>query len=165
MLFAAFSAEDHASRDHAKAAVDDLSAEGFAVKNISVVSKHKDLFEDSGAATGAVVGGLIGLLAGAAFFPPFGFLIGGPLFAMLTGMTTGGLIGALVDLGMEESDAERYQEIVGSGGVMLMVQVKDAAEEKRARSILEKHDADEVTIVEESEEHQAASRKHAASAA
>lgn len=92
----------------------------------------------TGAATGAIMGGIAGLLVGigAITIPGIGaLLIGGPLAAALgltgaaattaegavAGALAGSIVGGLVDLGMPEESARRYEERVKHGGILLAV--------------------------------------------
>jgi hypothetical protein len=111
------------SRKNAEDAIDDLKANGFNVKDISIVMKDTREGEDlaastgtnvaEGAVTGATTGGALGALAGllvgigAIAVPGIGaLLIGGPLAAALgltgaaattvSGAVTGALAGGLV---------------------------------------------------------------------
>lgn len=96
---------------------------------------------DHGAQTGTMVGGVTGLLMGMSAFvlPGVGaFLVSGPL-AMALGLTgiaattatcavaggfAGGLIGALTNLGLKQAEAEKYQEQIKEGAILLAVPVK-----------------------------------------
>lgn len=78
--------------------------------------------------TGAVVGGLLGLMAGLGVlgFPALGpVLIGGPLLATLAGAGAGAaggaLLGALADVGLTEDEAQYFAEAVRRGGVLVLV--------------------------------------------
>jgi hypothetical protein len=90
----------------------------------------------SGAATGGLIGGVAGLLAGAGEFPALaGLLIGGPIAlalgltgvaaatvsGVLTGAVAGGLISALTGLGLPEEDAKFYDKTVTEGGYIVAV--------------------------------------------
>lgn len=167
MILAAF-----ADRDHADAAVGDLSEAGFEPSDISVITKEdksgaKDMADNtaegaaSGATTGAALGGLAGLLAGAGVFPALaGLFIGGPIAAALglggiaatavsgavTGGLAGGLIGALTGMGVSEETAKSYDEVVNKGGVVVGVPARDG--DTDARDILESHNATDITEVE-----------------
>lgn len=94
-----------------------------------------------GTATGAVVGGTAGAIAGIAtvigVIPIIGpIFAAGPIIAALgigagaigttaagalTGAVAGGIIGALVDLGLTETEAQTYQERVQKGDVLVVV--------------------------------------------
>jgi hypothetical protein len=82
----------------------------------------------AGAATGGIVGGTLGLLAGigALAIPGVGPLIAaGPIVATLAGIgaggTVGGIVGALACMGIPEYEAKRYEGSVKDGGTLLSV--------------------------------------------
>jgi len=83
----------------------------------------------SGMTTGGVVGGVGGLLVGltALAIPGIGpIMAAGPLIAMLSGAAigaaTGGLLGALVDLGVPEEYAATYVTALDQGSVVVVAQ-------------------------------------------
>jgi len=155
----------------AESAVNELEAQGFNPKDISVISKAgttsgtgENVAEGavSGATTGGVIGGLAGLLAGAGVLPALaGLLIGGPIAAALgatgvvasvvsgavTGAAAGGLIGALVKLGVPDEDARYYNERVNAGGFVIAVPTQSTTG-SAARDILVAHGADRINEVE-----------------
>lgn len=82
----------------------------------------------AGAATGGLIGGTLGLLAGigALAVPGIGPLIAaGPIVAALAGLgaggAVGGIVGALVGMGIPEYEAKRYEGAVRGGGTLLSV--------------------------------------------
>lgn len=82
----------------------------------------------AGVATGGVIGGTLGLLAGigALAIPGIGPLIAaGPIVAALAGLgaggAVGGVVGALVGMGIPEYEAKRYEGAVKDGGTLLSV--------------------------------------------
>ena len=86
-----------------------------------------------GAVGGAIVGGLIGVLVGLGTFviPGLGPVVAaGPLAAGLAGAgigaAAGGLLGALVEWGIPEEEAEYYAEGVRRGSTLVAVKVADA---------------------------------------
>jgi uncharacterized membrane protein len=133
----------------AQNAVQELVNNGFARENISVIASdaageyatyHGQEMPESetldGAATGAVLGGMGGLVLGLAALaiPGIGpVLAAGPLASALVsagigagvGAVAGGLIGALVDMGLDEEQAAYYAEGVRRGGMLVTVQVAD----------------------------------------
>jgi hypothetical protein len=132
----------YATAGTAEAAVDHLLARGFSNSAISVLlpdneSTRAFAHEKStkapegtttGVATGGVVGGTLGLLAGigALAIPGVGPLIAaGPIMAALAGLgvggAIGGLLGALVGMGIPEYEAKRYEGAVKEGGTLLSV--------------------------------------------
>jgi len=115
----------------------------------------------SGAGTGAWVGGLFGLLIGAAFVwvPGFGpLLVAGPLAAMLlggiegavAGAAGGGVLGALFGWGISKKHILKYEEVV-KGGKYLVIANGSEDEVKKAHSILDQTNADELNLHASSE--------------
>src|ERR1700732_3897837 len=120
-------------RLHAEQSVDALLDAGFRNEDISVLlpenvgtkdfahEKHTKAPEGmaTGAGTGAVIGGTLGLLAG----------IG-------SGGVVGGLVGALVGMGIPEYEAKRYEGMVKQGRVLLSVHCDTGEEVTRAKEML-----------------------------
>jgi hypothetical protein len=82
----------------------------------------------AGVATGGIIGGTLGLLAGvgALAIPGIGPLIAaGPIVGALAGLgaggAVGGIVGALVGMGIPEYEAKRYEGAVKGGGTLLSV--------------------------------------------
>lgn len=144
----------------AQAAVQALVNDGFDRSRISLVAGDREgLYSSSldqtvdegdatatGAATGAVLGGIGGVLVGlgALAIPGIGPVIAaGPLIAGLigagVGATVGGLVGALVDAGLPEEHAGYYAEGVRRGGSLVSVESADA-DVNRVIAILDRHD-------------------------
>jgi hypothetical protein len=147
-------------------AVDALREAGFRSTDISVLFPEnlgtKDFAHEkatkapegtaAGAGTGAVVGGTLGWLAGigALAIPGVGPLIAaGPIVAALTGVGVGGAIGgitgALVGMGIPEYEAKRYEGRVKEGGILLSVHSDNSDWTKKAKNILERTGADDVS--------------------
>ncbi len=81
--------------------------------------------------TGGIVGGGLGLLAGLGELavPGIGPLMAaGPiastLFGVAVGGTLGGLVGALISIGIPEYEAKLYEGAVKGGGVLLSIHCK-----------------------------------------
>jgi hypothetical protein len=146
--------------------VDELKAAGYRNTDISVLfpgnvgtkdfahEKHTKAPEGAttGAGTGVVVGGTLGWLAGigALAIPGLGpFIAAGPIMAALAGAgvggTVGGVVGALVGLGIPEFEAKRYEGRVKDGGILLSVHCDDSDWTKKAKEILERTGAEDVT--------------------
>src|SRR6202167_211247 len=149
----------------AESAVDRIIAAGFTSNDISVLLPDNQSTKDfahekntkapegttAGVATGGVVGGTLGLLAGigALAIPGVGPLIAaGPIVAALAGVgvggVAGGIVGALVGMGIPEYEAKRYEGAVKDGGTLLSVHcdtseqidsAKEALKETGARDI------------------------------
>lgn len=121
----------------------------------------------TGLAAGAVIGGIAGLLIGVGTLaiPEIGaFLIGGPLAAALgltgtaaatvggavTGAVAGGLIAALMSLGLSRKEAEHYQARIREGAILLAIPTENAGE---VEDILGKNNASDIkTLVADQEE-------------
>jgi ActD protein len=147
-------------------AVDALKAENFRNTDISVLFPENEGSKDfahekntkapegaaTGAGAGAVVGGGLGWLAGigALAIPGVGpFIAAGPIVAALAGAgvggAVGGLTGALVGMGIPEYEAKRYEGRIKDGGILLSVHCDDSSWTKRAKEILERTGAEDVS--------------------
>ena len=150
----------------AEQAVDALKQAGFRNTDISALLPENQGTKDfahekntkapegaaTGAGTGAVVGGTLGWLAGigALAIPGVGPLIAaGPIVAALAGVgvggTVGGLTGALVGMGIPEYEAKRYEGRVKEGGILLSVHCDSSDWTKKAKEILERTGAEDVS--------------------
>jgi hypothetical protein len=69
----------------------------------------------------------------------------GALAGLGVGGTVGGLVGALVGLGIPEYEAKRYEGRVKDGGVLLSVHCDSSEEIARAKDILKKTGADDIS--------------------
>ena len=153
-----------------ESAVDALKAAGFRSSDISVLmsenvstrefAHEKHTKAPEGAATGAgsglVIGGALGWLAGigALAIPGVGpFIAAGPLMAALAGAgiggTIGGIAGALIGMGIPEYEAKRYEGIINKGGILLSVHSDTSEEVERAKDILERTGAEDISSTEE----------------
>jgi hypothetical protein len=147
-------------------AVDALRAAGFRNTDISVLFPEnvgtKDFAHEkgtkapegatAGAGTGAVVGGALGWLAGigALAIPGVGpFIAAGPVMAALAGAgvggTVGGIAGSLIGMGIPEYEAKRYEGRVKNGGILLSVHCDSSDWTKKAKEILERSGAQDVS--------------------
>jgi hypothetical protein len=155
----------------AEGAVDSLRMAGFRNTDISALLPEnlgtKDFAHEkntkapegatAGATTGVVIGGALGWLAGigALAIPGLGPLIAaGPIVAALAGVgaggAIGGLTGALIGMGIPEYEAKRYEGRVKSGGILLSVHCDDSEWTKKAKEILERTGAEDVSSAGES---------------
>jgi len=137
------------TRDQASRAVEELRAAGLRDEEISLVMRDRrqaegladdvDLDSENATAAGAVGGGILGALAGLALgagaiaLPGIGPILAmGPIVAGVTGVaigvTTGGLIGTLIDWGVPEHEAAHYHSGVERGGILLAARVPDDRE-------------------------------------
>jgi hypothetical protein len=154
------------TRTQAEQAVDTLLENGFRNEDISVLmpenvgtkdfaaEKHTKAPEGTatGAGAGAVVGGTLGLLAGigALAIPGLGpFIAAGPIMGALGGLgaggVVGGIIGALVGMGIPEYEAKRYEGMIKEGGILLSVHCDNSDWVKRAKDVLERTGATDVS--------------------
>ncbi|WP_413626654.1 hypothetical protein [Luteibacter sp. Lutesp34] len=109
-----------------------------------------------GATTGGVVGlGLgagLGWLAGigALAIPGVGpFIAAGPIMAALggaaVGTATGGIIGALVGMGIPEFEAKRYDAKVREGSILISVHTENGDQRDVAKNIFKRNNADDIS--------------------
>jgi ActD protein len=154
------------TRSAVESGVDALRAEGFRNTDISVLFPEnvgtKDFAHEkstkapegatTGAGTGAVVGGTLGWLAGigALAIPGLGpFIAAGPIMAAFAGAgvggAVGGLAGALVGMGIPEYEAKRYEGRIKEGSILLSVHSDDSNWTKKAKAILERTGAEDIS--------------------
>ncbi|WP_339289460.1 general stress protein [Paenibacillus sp. FSL E2-0201] len=152
-----FAAEYEASR-----AIEELKRQGCRTEDISIIARNNDSVDTlrdesgtqapegiaTGAATGGLLGGLTGLLMGigALAIPGIGPIIAaGPLAAMLAGAAigagSGGLVGGLIGLGIPEEEAKRYDNYVGEGHILVMVDVEGERKEEEVKRIFVQHNS------------------------
>lgn len=154
-------------RNSADRVVDELEKSGYKPENISVITQaHTVSTAPRESATSAVVdnvaggiigggtiGGLAGILAAA-----FGVVVIGPIAALIgatgiaatvitgavIGAATGGIVGALADLGLSRDVAERYSRSIESGGAVVAAPIKDNNADE-IRSIFDRNKAEDVS--------------------
>ena len=154
------------NRTSVESAVDALKTAEFRNSDISVLFPEntgtKDFAHEknpkapegatTGAGTGALLGGGLGWLVGigALAIPGLGpFIAAGPIVAALAGAgaggAIGGLTGALIGMGIPEYEAKRYEGRVKDGGILLSVHSDDSQWTKKAKEILERTGAQDVS--------------------
>jgi hypothetical protein len=152
-------------------AVDALKAAGYRNTDISVLFPanvgNKDFAHEknskapegatAGAGSGAVIGGALGWLAGigALAIPGLGpFIAAGPIMAALAGLgvggAVGGVVGGLIGFGMPEYEAKRYEGRIKKGDILLSVHCDDSEWTKKAKDILERTGAEDISSTGES---------------
>jgi hypothetical protein len=147
-------------RLQAERAVRDLEAVGFDKRRIGFVIRGSDVAQGgmitdtigakdgSGAIAGAVTGGLAGgILAAAvtAVLPGVGPVLAAGVFAMFVGYAgagaaIGGILGALIGLGVSEEEARYYEKHFHEGRAI--VAVSKGAQMQLAGEILARNGAD-----------------------
>ncbi|MGC2768108.1 MAG: hypothetical protein WB607_21565, partial [Candidatus Acidiferrum sp.] len=120
----------------------------------------------TGAGTGVVLGGAMGWLlgVGALAIPGLGpFIAAGPIMAALAGAGVGGAVGgvtgALIGMGIPEYEAKRYEGRVKDGGILLSVHCDSSEWIKRAKQVLERTGAQDVSSSGEASSDDAKSRR------
>jgi hypothetical protein len=110
----------------------------------------------AGGGTGAVIGGTLGWLVGigALAIPGLGpFIAAGPIMAALAGAGVGGAVGgvtgALVGMGIPEFEAKRYEGRLQKGGILVSVHCDTSEEVKRAKDILQRTGAEDISTAGE----------------
>jgi len=134
---------------------------GFSSSEVSVLLKAKEtrnisMKEDAlrEAEKGGVVGGALGALAGLTIFtaPILGPLaIAGPIIGALGGAAVGGVVGglaggtgALTRIGIPEAVAQRLEQKIQDGAILIAVHSEDPARLDRAVRVFKASGADEV---------------------
>jgi Protein of unknown function (DUF3341) len=161
----------YSSRSAVESAITYLREAGFASTDVSVLLPEnlgsKELATEksskapegttAGATSGAVIGGALGWLAGvgALAIPGIGpFIAAGPIVAALAGVgavgAVGGFIGALIGLGIPEYEAKRYEGRLQKGGVLVSVHCDTSAEIDRAKDVLKRTGAEDISTSSES---------------
>jgi len=133
----------------AEGAVDHIMSAGFSSNDISVLLPDNQSTKQfahekntkapegttTGATTGGVVDGTLGLLAGVGALAIPGV---GPFIA------AGPIMGALVGMGIPEYEAKRYEGRVKDGGVLLSVHCETSDEISRAKELLKATGAEDI---------------------
>ena len=138
------------TEDDAIDAIRRLQSAGFTNDQVSVIARDENVSRQvatdtgteaeegalAGAVTGGVLGGVAALIAGASAvaIPGIGIAIGGPIAAAIAGAAGGGLVGGLIGMGLPEEEAERYNERLEAGDIV--VSVVAGPREAEAREIL-----------------------------
>lgn len=142
-------------------AVAELKSKGYT-KDISLISKNpQESHIDShsikqngteGAITGATVGAIAGsattVLAGitAVVIPGIGLVAGTiatALAAATTGAVAGGLVGYLVDKGIPDNTAKKYQNRIQEGDILVATEI-DHENEIDAETVMAAHGASDI---------------------
>jgi hypothetical protein len=151
---------------HAERAVETFITAGFPNNDISVLLTDAQTTRDfahekntkapegatAGVATGGIIGGTLGLLAGLGTLaiPGVGpLLAAGPIVSTLAGLgaggAAGGIIGALVGMGIPEYEAKRYEGHVKNGGVLMSVHCDNSKQITRATELMRGTGAEDIS--------------------
>lgn len=152
LVFGVFHGEDDFRN-----AVDELEDLDFHTGDVTIVmqdeKRAQELADETGtkagegAATGAIVGGIAGVLAGiTAAVIPGGIIVAGPAAVGLglTGAAAGGVVGALIGLGIPEEEARHWEERVVGGDILVAVPSFDSEE---VLEIFSRHNASDIDMV------------------
>jgi hypothetical protein len=147
-----------------------LEATGFAESDVSVLFPGHRQARDFAIALGnksseagllggialGLLGGAIGFLGGmgAITFPGLGLLAAaGPLFAMLSGLGVGAVLGAIsgavVGLGIPELRAKAYEGKLRGGTIVLVLHTEDSRQITIAKQIFRASGAEDVSVTTE----------------
>jgi hypothetical protein len=153
------------SRNQAEQIVDQLKNANFSNNAISALFADKGTSHDfahekhtkapegavTGAATGGVIVGALGWIAGigALAIPGVGpFIAAGPIVAALSGVAIGaaigGIAGGLIGLGIPEIEAKRYEGKIKEGNILISVHTDNSEEITRAKEIFTQAGAQDI---------------------
>lgn len=156
--------------EQAENIVKELQVSGFSNDDISALLPDKRGTKDfahehnTKAPEGATTGGIAGLGVGAALgwlagigalaIPGVGpFIAAGPIMAALggaaVGTATGGVIGALVGLGIPEFEAKRYDAKIREGNILISVHTDDSKQRDVAKEVFKRNNADDISSASE----------------
>lgn len=160
-----------------EAAVDELESSGFDRADLSLLATEKAVIEklghrfervseleddakvpreaftateSLGDAEGGLIGGLtyVGAVAAAGAMVAAGGTLAGVIAATAMSGGAGGLIGSVLARLIDDRHAERIQQQLGHGGLLLWVRTWTPEQEERAKGILDRHTAHDVHIHE-----------------
>jgi uncharacterized membrane protein len=140
----------YTSRQGVEAAVQALRDANFRGSDISILAPEnlgdiRDIgtVKSTKAPEGATAGGTSGAVIGGVL----GWLVG---IGVGVGAAVGGITGALVGFGVPEFEAKRYETRLRKGGILISVHADNHDWIARAKAILEKTGAEEVSSASES---------------
>ncbi len=145
------------TRTLAEQAITQLEAAGITESQISLIMSDEtrgSMFRlresskiDEGAAAGAGVGGIVGVIAGtvmaagAIAIPGLNLVVTGALVSALAGLGagafTGGLVGALIGAGIPEHEAKLYEKQIKGGNVLVAVEARNSDQKKTVERIFD----------------------------
>lgn len=158
------------NRVQAENIVDNLKLSGFPSGDISVLFPDQTGTRDfaheqntklpegaaAGGAAGMGVGAILGWLTGIGTLaiPGVGpFIAAGPIMAALSGAAlvgaAGGIIGAMVGLGIPEYEAKLYDGKIRGGNILISVHTDNSSQESAAKDIYKKAGAEDINSTSE----------------
>ncbi|WP_445143468.1 hypothetical protein [Dyella sp. Tek66A03] len=156
--------------EQAESIVLQLKQSGFTNNDVSVLLPDKRGTMDfahehnTKAPEGATAGGIAGLGVGAALgwlagigvlaIPGIGpFIAAGPIMTALSaaavGTAAGGIIGALVGMGIPEFEAKRYDAKIREGNILISVHTEDGKQRDIAKNVFKDNYADDIASATE----------------
>lgn len=143
------------SRIAAEQAISQMEAAGVRDSQISLIltdearSSNFRFVEsdksDEGAARGAGIGGLLGIIAGSVLsagviaIPGLNLVVTGTIVSALAGLgagaVAGGLVGGLIGYGIPEHEAKIYEKEIKSGNVLVAVKPETSEQKKSIENI------------------------------
>jgi len=69
----------------------------------------------------------------------------GALAGGAVGTATGGIIGALIGMGMPEFEAKRYDAKIREGNILISVHTEDSKQRDAAKEIFKRHNAEDIS--------------------
>ncbi len=156
----------YSTREQVEEGIQALRNNDFRVEDISILYPENEGSKDfahvkatkapegatAGAAGGAAIGGVLGWLIGigAIAIPGVGpFIAAGPIMAALAaagvGGAVGGLAGSLVGMGIPEYEAKRYEGRIRKGGYLLSVHCDNSEWVDKAKEILRRTGAEDIS--------------------
>ncbi len=148
-----------------------LAQAGYAADEIDVIMSDRTHRRDfskefegragshaaEGAGLGGAIGGAVGAslaaivsVAAATLLPGAGVVLAGPLAATLAGggagLVAGGVIGALSGLGVNERDAQRFDQALAQGGILLCVKSRRPEDAAKIKQRMIEFRAEDVAI-------------------
>lgn len=122
---------------------DQTHGKSFKLENNSKTSEGLA----GGATFGGIVGGILAAVAGAGTLaiPGLNLVVAGSIVSGLAGAgvgaATGGLLGALVGLGIPEHEAKLYEGGLKTGHVLLAIEARDDKQAAQVRDVLKNTEA------------------------
>jgi hypothetical protein len=148
-------------RELAEGAIDELEHTGYTPDEIGIMAPggkmekaelptgEQEEAAATGAETGAIAGGSLGILAGAlaaATIPGIGLAVTGGILTVIAGATAAGaalgaFAGPFIAMGLTEEEAKHYEKEFKAGRAIVAVKVRDPDQQDEVVTILRSHGA------------------------